>query len=61
MPRAFVPTHATAHPPYQHIAVAYFFKAMGKPAWLTKQKLIVQALINLNYDNIYIEIKTYIP
>lgn len=34
---------------------------MGKPTWLTKQKLIVQALINLSNDDFYIEVKTRVP
>jgi hypothetical protein len=34
---------------------------MGKPAWSTEQKLIVQALINLGCDNFYIEVKTRVP
>jgi len=31
---------------------------MGKPAWSTEQKSIVQALINLGNDDFYIEVKT---
>jgi hypothetical protein len=34
---------------------------MGKPAWSTEQKSIVQALIDLGCDNFYIEVKTRVP
>ena len=33
---------------------------MGKPAWLTEQKLIIQALIDFGCNDFYIEIKTHI-
>ena len=34
---------------------------MGKPAWSTEQKSIVQALIDLGNDDFYIEVKTRVP
>src|ERR1700721_3654086 len=50
-PHLFEPffcTHACHHPsPYYYL----LFKAIGTPAWLTKQKSIVPALINLSNDD----------
>ena len=34
---------------------------MGKPAWSTEQKTIVQALIDLGFDDFHIEVKTRVP
>ena len=51
-------TRAWHHPsPYYYL----IFEAMGNPAWLTEQKSIIQALINLGCDNFYIEVKTRVP
>jgi hypothetical protein len=60
-PHLFEPffcTRACHHPlPYYYL----IFEAIGKPAWSIKQKLIIQALINLSNDDFYIEVKTGVP
>jgi len=60
-PHLFEPffcTRACHHPsPYYYL----IFEAMGKPAWSTEQKSIVQALIDLGNDDFYIEVKTRVP